>query len=368
MKITIFAHVMSTIPKMFLLVLLAILTVYCGECQAGDCINWQRVMSRQYVDSRPAAKAIVVNSFNFIAGEDSDKWLSTGVKHYLASALSSARGIRIYTPETMQSADMAVEYRITGQFQRIKTRIRVFITLSKEGEPNPVKQLEVIFPFPDNKDFFLNLSTAAIEIIKTLGGSYDSKTMSQIVSMTSSTRAYEGFAKGLDVLMAFSPSSAISAVKWFEDAKRADYRSVLGYEGLVDVYSFLGFAARQRKDNYTGYFHLAEKQMAELLRLAKPEPLLIARDKPKVQTAKRPQELKINNALLLNTIAFQEGYVSMQAGDFKSATAAFKRAIDIVPDDAISWYYLASVYGSVGDFTSSSDAMQKAREINACVE
>ena len=168
--------------------------------------------------------------------------------------------------------------------------------------------------------------------------------------------------------MTFSPSTAASAKKWFEDAKRADYRSVLGYEGLVEMYSFLGFAARQRKANYTGYFHSAEKEMAELIRLAKPEPLLMVREKPKVKDAGGPSELKITNALLLNTIAFQEGYVAMNSSDYKTALAAFTRATSIIPEDAIAWYYMASSYGAVGDFNSSRDAMQKAREINSCLE
>lgn len=335
---------------------------------AGDCINWPRVMSKRYVDPRPASKAVVINKFdNFLKSEE-DAWLSTGIRNYLFRSLSSARGVKFYVETTLPSADVAPEYTISGQFQRHSEKLRVFITLAKQGESVPVKQMEVTFPYPNNKEFFARLSDASIEIIKTLGTTFDSGILSAVTNATESTKAYEAYSRGLDELLTFSPARAESAKKWFEDAKKYDFRSPLGFEGLVEMYAFMGFAARQRKANFTPYFHAAEKELAEMSRLAKPAPLIFVRKKAKVVDAESPEAAKITHPLLLNNISFQEGLIALNSQNPDAAVASFKQAVAIIPEDALSWYYLASALGSKGDFKASSEAMQNAKTYNSCVE
>jgi len=332
-------------------------------------MDWPRVMARQELAQMPDITTIRVNPFENFTKITGDEWLVTGIRNYLANLLRAGENLRVLSGPTATYGMPAKgpDYDISGIFQHAAGKLRVFIRLSRKGGTGLLHQYEVLLSYPENREFFMGLAKAAEDIMKLLKEPYDKGVLSAVRDATASTRAYESYSKGTEVLRAYNVKATQRALKWFEDVKRIDYRSPLGYEGTIDTLTFLGFYHRQRREPYSTYYQRAQAEMTKMLKLARPAPLLMTRKKDKVVKKPKAKLPELKNHFILNNISYSEGLRAMQAGQLSAAADAFRKATELVSEDAISWYYLGTVEASQGNAAASQTALQRARSINPCI-
>lgn len=325
------------------------------------CMNFKTAMDGIKVRAPIGSKSVFVSTFENFTKSPGDNWLTTGIRNYLAELLSTGN-------LNVEVEGAPGTYIVTGQFQRMGPNLRIFVKFVDAASGNLIKLFEVNVAYPDNKEFFEKLATAVDGMFKIAEVSYNSDKFFAIRSATDSTRAYEGYSNGIDVLSKYDPGQMSVAKRYFEDVKRIDYRSPLGYEGLLNLYAFLGFYHRQSGEAYGSYFELAEKELVSMTRLAKPAPLLMTRAKAKVVDKEKPEVPKVDSPLILNNIAFNEGLAAMRLSQPDMAIESFRRAVAIVPSDAMSWYYIAKIESTRGNTAESQKALSQAYAINSCVE
>ncbi|HPW45536.1 MAG TPA: hypothetical protein PKU96_04100 [bacterium] len=356
------------ITRVLLILSIALLISNGANAQGRSCINWQRLMSDLEISQMPQGRAVQILEFQNFTKKDGDEWMTHGIPLYLSDLISASGSVRPYSGPTASSPLSTPNFlTISGLFQNLDGKLRIFIRVTEGNAGIFVQQFEATFPYPDNKEFFTKQASIVEEILKKIGASPDGAKFSAVRDATCSTRAYESYSKGMRALHSYSSGNFAAAKLWFEDTKRIDYRSPLGYQGLVKLYSFEGFYQRQNGKNGATLFQNAGNELTAMQRLAKPAPLLMTFKKPKVLKKEKPSEPKIGDPLMQNEIAFQEGMAFVQSGDWATAREAFRRAVAIVPDDAMSWYYISISSSNLGDNRASADAYQRAAAINPCL-
>lgn len=347
-------------------VLFAVCTA--GAAHAASCINWPRVMAMQEIDDMPSGRTIVVNAFEDFTKIPGDGWLVTGIRDYLTSCMRSSESLKVISGGTVP-VGMPVsgaDYTVGGKFQHLKGSVRIFISLS-DMSGKLLKQFALTIPYPNNREFFTQMADSAAQILEIAGSKYHHDVMNAVKEATASTHAYESYSKGRDILRTYDPKSFNAAKRWFDDTKRIDFRSPLGYEGMIDLYTFLGFYHRQNGTPFSHYYQMAQKELLQMTKLAKPAPLLMTRKKSKVIAKQKTKDIKIDNKFILNNISYQEGLAELQAGHNDRALKSFRNAVDLIPEDAISWYYISEIEGRQNNRKQATDAMAKAQSLNPCI-
>lgn len=332
-----------------------------------DCINWPRVMSEI---SAPAGqgKIVVVEPFTDYTKVAGDEWLTFGLRDLTASMISASDQLRVYFgPSAVYNADAKnPAFVVTGMFQHMDVGLRAFVKVMAGGDKTLLSQYEILVTYPEGSELFIRWADAAKQIWKTMGVGGDNSRLDAIRDATPSIRAYESYAKGRGLLETYKISEMEVAKTWFEQTKRIDYRSPLGYQGIIDLFTFLGFYHKQRHEPFGGYFEQAQRELANMNRIAKPPvPVMLLAKKP---TKKGDKTIKLENRFLLNNAAFTEGQFAADAGKWEEAAAALLKAVGYVPQDAVAWYQLARVYENLGNQAEASKALQKAYEVNQCIE
>jgi hypothetical protein len=77
---------------------------------------------------------------------------------------------------------------------------------------------------------------------------------------TTSTKAYESYSKGRQLLETYEVGNMKQASELFTQAKSIDYHSPLGYEGIIALNTFLGFYNKQMQKPFSTYYQQAEAE------------------------------------------------------------------------------------------------------------
>ena len=358
---------MQALRKRALTAALAFAFIALGAAAATKerrCVDWQKLMTSYAVEHMPKGKTISVESFRNYTGQPGDDWLSYGIKDLLADMLRSSSDHGVLSGRTAQGGAGAPDLRVGGTYQHANGMLRVFVTISDGRSGAALKQLESLSPYPENKDFFTGLAKAAEGILKFAKAKYDPGELAAVREVTSSTRAYESYARGRQAMAPYNPSSAEVAQTFFADAKRADYRSPLGYLGLADLHTFVGFAKIQSRGSGAPSYQAAEEELGQMRKLAGAR-APAAMFHSAMAGAKGGAMV---NRFLVGNASSVEGQQLELAGNRHGAREAFKKALEAVPEDALTWYYLSRVELALGDSAASTAALQKAYSINPCVE
>lgn len=328
-----------------------------------ECINWPRIMN-----TRPPAegKIVVVEPFTDYTKQPGDEWLSPGLRDLIASMLAASGNLRVFSGlSTVYNAEAKdPEFTISGMFQHVEGGIRAFVKVMQGGRL--IVQYEILSAYPENSEIFARFADVTKQIWKTIGVGGDESNLETVRDATPSTRAYESYIKGRQALETYKPNELEVAKTWFEQTKRTDYRSPLGYQGMIDLLTFLGFYHKQRQEPFGSYFQQAERELSDMTRLAKrPPPVSLPRKKP---SKKSEGSKKFENPFFLNQASFNEGLIAAEQEKWPEAAAALKKAAEYLPEDAIAWYHLARIYEKLGNSAEASKALQKAYEINQCIE
>lgn len=223
------------------------------------CIDWQKVMAQYDLDQMPKNPSILIQPFTDFTKQGGDDWLVLGLRDYFADILRSGKNIRVLSTTTETK-----DFIITGKFQHIGENLRVFVSILSGKNDELLKQLEITFRYPDNRDFFVKLSQAAVQIIKITGVKPDTTAIAHIRDATASTRAYEAYSKGRQLMENFHPDKSEAASIWFNEAKKIDYHSHLGYTGMINLHTFLGLYHKQRQEPFALYFQKAEEEILQM--------------------------------------------------------------------------------------------------------
>ncbi|MFH0799494.1 MAG: hypothetical protein V2A66_04855 [Pseudomonadota bacterium] len=324
------------------------------------CTDWPHAMTEYEASHMPGKTAIAVQPFSDYTKAGGDEWLSAGIRDYLADLMRSSRGLRVLAGLTAGAG--APDYTVSGKFEHIGQNLRIFVSTSEGASGRPVKQTEINTPYPDNQEFFTKLAEAAKEIMNLAKARADPRAFGSVERATSSTRAYESYSKGRQALESFRIEKMDVASTWFTDTKRIDYRSPLGYIGMIGVDAFLGIYHKGRQEPYGSYFQKAEDEMTQMGKLSGQPPAV-----PFWIGIEVSRKGRIENRFLTGNAAFSGGLMAEKAGNLKDAAAAFRRATDAVPEDAVSWYHLSLVLTGQGDTAASQKALGKAYAANACM-
>lgn len=312
-------------------------------------------MTQYEIENLKEGKAVTVRDFEDYTKKPGDDWLVFGIRDYLADLLRTAKGLRVMAGRTMPSSSQTpVDIAISGKFQHIEQNLRVFIQITDVQSTKLIKQIEVVVPYPENKEFFTKLADAARQIIELTGAKIDSGAFDRVAWATASTRAYESYAKGRQTLESYQLSKAELSSTWFEEAKRLDYRSPLGYAGMIDLYTFLGFYHKQLSEPYNTYFQKAEEELARMTSLG-------------ISSKRESKKQTIENRLLAGHVDFSRGIKAYNSGNFEAAIGGLGEAVKKVPEDARAWHFLSLALKNSGNVSAAEEALQKARTLNPCL-
>ncbi len=319
---------------------------------AGQCINWSKVLTQHELNAAKKNQTIIIKPFTNYTKNPADDWLKTGLPELLSLMFNSSTTVQAlfgnsikYHPQSSNP-----DYSISGMYQHLNGNLRAFIKLWKANENKLLAQYTLLTPFPKASPFFKQTAEIVKQAVKKMEGNLDESSLKQTTQITDSLKAFENYTKGLNALQTYKLDQMEVARIWFEQAIRADYKSELGYDGLIDLYTFFGYYHKQRKENFGKYFEKALQEEIKRNRL----------------TGKKNQE--IENRFLLGNAAFAEALISAQAGKLNEATKALKKSVQYVPEDAISWYQLARIYDKLGKQEQATQAIQKAYAVNPCIE
>jgi len=353
----------------FILAVLVCLLTIPRFSSARECIDYPRVMTQEALGKMTTGKIVLVEPFTDYTKIPGDDWLSFGLRDLLASMLAACDGLgvisglaAVYHPEAKSPT-----FIVSGMFQHVGENFRAFVKVMKGDDRSLVSQYEMTSLYPGHIELFFRLADITRQIWKSIGVSGDDSRLETVRDAAGSTQVFEYYSRGRQALDTYKIADTEVAKTWFEQAKRSDYRSPLGYHGMIDLLTFLGFYHKQRREPFGQYFEQAERELAQMQQLAKrPPPVVIDAKKPSKK--KGDKSAKIDNRFLLGHAAFTEGLFNAEAGNWQPATDAMLKAVGFVPEDAIAWYQLSRIYLNLGNTAESSKALQKAYAINPCVE
>jgi tetratricopeptide (TPR) repeat protein len=362
--------ILGSTPFRFAAIALAVLFLQfaaANPATAKSCIDWPKLMAQYELSQLPQGKEILVTPFTNFTKRSEDDWMVLGLRDYVVDLMTSARNIRPLSGLTAQYTNDAFSpaWKISGRFQRDGSNLRVFISLFEEPSGKLFKQIEATFPYPDNREFFTRIADASKDLLKAMDANWDSDQFDVVRNATSSTGAYESYARGRQLLETFNPQNMPKAEDLFRDAKKLDYRSTLGYEGIVAANTFLGFYNKQQGQRFSGFYQKAEAELVLMAKLAKPAAAVFGYMSKKPQR-KKQLTVKLENRFLTSNTSFMEALHALQAGNLEGAANAMRRSVELVPEDAMVWRELAGVYSKLGDVAKSTEALRKANEIDPC--
>ena len=327
-------------------------------------------MAHLLLQELPEGRTILVQPFTDMTKRSGDEWMVLGLRDYLADLLGTSQDLRVLSGLTAVYGTDAgpPDYIITGRFQHVEESLRVFILMMDGKKGSIVNQYQATFPYPENRAFFTMIADIARQIMKLVKVKPDKRLFASVRNATSSTRCYESYSKGRQALETCRPKKAEVAAIWFSDAKRIDYRSPLGYQGMVNLYAFLGFYHKQRRQPFLSYYRKAQQELISMAKLAKPAPMLLHRKKAKVTKKRRGKKIELENRFLRSNVAFSEGMRAAQQGLWLEAQVALRQSVEEVSQDAITWYHLARIESKLGNSGAAQSALERALAINSCIK
>jgi len=340
------------------------------QASAGSCVNWPKAMAQSEIARMPAeGKIVLVEPFTDFAKLSGDEWLVQGLRDYVADLLRTSGNLRVLAGQSAVHGGLSgsADFKVSGTFQHIGDRMRIFIRVLDARTGQLLAQPDASFVYPENQEFFFKTAEAVKTAMQVMKAEPDSTRFDAVKSATNSTRAYENFAKGRQALETCQADKVNVASMLFTEVKRIDYRSPLGYEGLIALYSFLALQKKSRGEGYSSEMQKAESEYVQMQKLTKPGNLVFAYI-PKKPTRKDTGATKLDNRFLAGEAAYNESLAAAQSGDMKAAAEAMRRATQLVPEDALAWYQLSKIESNLGNAQGSQDALQKAYSYNSCVE
>ena len=332
----------------------------------ADCINWPKLMSQYEVNRLERGKQVIVlqdfEDFTKLPGDD---WLRVGIPYALKDFINTAYYIDAVYGHVATYSPLAGKpsYTITGMFQHTKDNLRVFVQLMRSGELLKQFQLDIKYP---NKQFFDTIGDTALQIMAVVSPKYERELYEHVRTLTSNISAYESFIRGMIAYWQYNPDAADIAKTWFEESKKADVNYVNAYKGMIDLYTFLAMYNKQNRTAFGNYFQLAEKELVLMKKFSRRPPLP---ERPKKIMIKMKEKWEpLDNRFLLGNSAYIAGFDAFGQKKYSEAVRYFEESLTYVPEDAMTWLYLAQAREMSGNGRGAAEARAKAFGLNSCLQ
>ena len=336
---------------------------------ASTCIDWTSLLAQTQRKKMPRGKSIIVQDFVNQTKKQADSWLSFGIRNFLADSMRTAAKAKVMSSFSAQK--QKADYYIGGHFQRMKANLRVFILLRK-ADNSIIKQWVLNIPYPEHRDFFRQLAKSSSDILQAAKIPSQEEKLAAAKKISISTKAYENYTNGRSALEHFRGDKFNLAKKWFLAAKKADFRSALGYQGLIDLYTFQGLYLKQKRKPFGNYYQKAESEWSSLNKFVKgtsvPSIFMHSSNKNK-DTAEQDEAKgpKLNNRFLLGHASFLEGLQALGQGDLQTATKALSKTVELVPEDGIAWQNIAKIENRMRRHSRAGIALRNSKRIDKCL-
>jgi tetratricopeptide (TPR) repeat protein len=346
--------------------LVFLLAVLASSRAGAECIDWGRVMTKYEIDHMARWKEVVLlrsfDNFTKISGDD---WLSTGIPSLLKEYLNAGDEINaIFGPiAKYYSGVVNPAYTIDGMYQHVEGKLRIFVKISERGLF--IKQLQLDVAYPQNKQFFVTLGDAALDILSVIGPPYDKDKFRAVGSTTDSLPAYENYIRGVLAYWSFDVDKMDVARTWFDESKKVDFNYRNAYLGTIDVDVFLAMYNKQSRKAFAGFFEAVEKEISAMKRFSKRLPPPSRPKRYIIKTKDEPVELA--NRFLLGHASFVAGLNAAGEKKWFEAARYFEAAVFYVPEDAITWFHLSQMREKTGDKQKAHEAIVRATELNKCL-
>lgn len=333
----------------------------------ADCIEWGNVMTKYDIKLMTSSKtSVLVQQFDDFTKRSGDSWLSFGIARLLADYISTGNDINVLQGAISKYHPSAVSptFVVNGMFQHTEGQLRIFVKLFQKNDLK--KQLQIDIPYPGNRQLFDSVGDAALSLLAIINPPYDQNKFSRVRSATSSMPAYENYVRGLISYQSFDPDQMDIAKAWFEESLKNDVNFQNAYLGLVDTYIFLAMYNKQNRSAFGGYFEKAEKTLSDMDRFAKRQPVP---ERPKRFVIKvEEKQFTIANRFLLANSSFIAGLNAAGSKQWINAGKYFEEALELTPEDAITWWHLSQTREKTGDKQKAASAKKKAVELNKCLQ
>ena len=330
------------------------------------CINWHRVMGTLPYDHQREGPVFVVQQFANATQHKEDAWLETGYRDLIAMMLSTARRARVRSGGSARYDHAAKNpaYIIGGRIFRMPSGLRMIIEVKKGRTKEIAKLFTIDSPYPDNAAFFNKTANAVRAIAGLANLKINNQAFNRIENATPSTRCFENYERGMQIIRTYNPAKYDVAAVWFGEAKKADFHSWLGYDGMINLYALKGLMAKQAGRPFLSFYQRAEQEAAQQHKLAK-RPAPVPPRKARVQK-KSKGGIPLTNRYLRGHTAYMSGVAALQGGNAKDAAEFLRSAVKEVPEDAVAWNALAEALTRAGKPEEAAKARAKARSINSC--
>jgi len=331
--------------------LFCILFLFSSSQAYAECTNWEKIFAA------PKGRSIAVNTFQLQTQDANDTWLAQGVRFFLSDLFKSVDGLNV-----LRSAESA-NYVLDGTVQRIEHNVRFFLSFSKSGEV--LKRYELSVPLPLQRTFFLQLAELARKIMQDQQFTPNDETFKALRDSATSVQAYQAYTRGRELLLSFDSSKFSEAARWFEESKRADFRSPLGFAGSFETALMQAFAAKQAQQSFRSAFEAAEReiQLMKQYHIKVHDALLLL---PK-NSLQRDEYGDLHNRFLQAQSAFVEALAHSQHGDWRNAKTSLQAVLNAVPEDGITWYHLGKAESNLHEQKSAEKNFAEARKWNNCL-
>ena len=341
-------------------------SLFAAHAALAACGNWTRLMgTAQYADERQGP-VFVIEQFLNDTKKKEDAWLEKGYPDLIAMILStsSRARVRIGNSARYDPAAKNPDYIIGGRFLHLPIGLRMIIEV-KNGRTKALEKLLTLdTPYPDNAAFFEKTANAVREIGGLAKLKFNEKSFDRVVNATGSTRCFENYERGMQILRTYNTSKYDVAAIWFGEAKKADFHSWLGYEGMINLYAVQGLMAKLAGRPFLTFYQSAEQQAAQQHKIAQ-RPPPVPRKRARVEK-KYKGGIPLNNRFLRGHTEYMSGVTALQGGDAKGAINFLKRATNAVPEDAMAWRALAEAYTRAEKPEEAAGARAKEQRANNC--
>ena len=352
-------------------------------------------------------KSIAVLPFVNLSDDKDNQYFADGVMEDILTNLSHIREFKVISRTSVEqfrehtlsmseiSKKLGVNYVLEGSVQRYGDKVRVRIQFIDAG--NDQHLLSKTFD-RNLTDIFSIQSDIANQVANELQATLSAKEIKQIDKIpTRNMEAYKMCLMGRFFWNRRNKTDQLNSIKYFEKALSIDPDYALAYAGLADAYFILTWWGWiPRPEGYVKAKEMALKALKLDNNLAeahatlggilcyydwkweesRKELLLAIELNPNYATAyhyyselldiigdREGARANINKACELNPYAFMHNILSAiyytNEGRLNESLEAFKRALEISPDQLSDYWYIFQIHLKLGDEIKAVEAFQK---------
>ena len=315
---------------------------------------------------------IIVLPYDNYSAKPTDHWLRDGFSESMNDHLQYVKKLEVLPREDIneicKNLDLSpyvhfdeekaakigrklrARYVIIGRFRRSNDSLIVFSRIVNSYKKRIEHQFRLRTEAPKNYRFFSQVLGISEYTAYALGGSGEIRQIMEPASRrTKSFKAFEYYINGRLASFQGRTEDYRVAINWYRQAINADYSYALAYGAIADVYTEWGFLLKQRNRAYHEEYRKAHQNLKDALKY---DPKLPAFH---IGRARRYLEADIHYVV---------GDTHLRNQNYEAAIAAFRKNLDLTPNDSLTLFGMGEAYLGMGDVQRSRHYYTSALEYN----